>query len=104
MAIPLTPTKARMSFWEEVKLGVMAIGQVSLWLAMIIAGFQVLVYWGYTFISKGVFDSATVQYSIIVAVGAYFCLILDKNKIYEAMKINKELPFINTSTKTSAKK
>ena len=96
---PLPPTKAKLSGWEEVKIGIMALAQIVLWFSMFIAGAQVLVFWIYTFFSKGIFDSTTVQYSIIVAVGAYFCLILDKNKIYEALGIKKELPYLTINAK-----
>lgn len=100
---PLTPTKAEISWFDGSKLVIMALAQVILWVSMIAASVHVLLFWSYILLAKGAFDSTTVQYSVLVAVGAYFCLIVDKDKIYKALNIKTGLPFLENQTKSRVK-
>ncbi len=98
---PQPPIPPKLSTCDQIKLGLMAVAQPILWGAMILAGFHILISWVYIALSKGFFDPTTIQYSVLVAVGAYFCLILDKDKVDQAMKIKRDLPFIKgRDTKT----
>lgn len=100
---PLHTSKAEISAEDERNLLLMLILQKFLWAVMIIASVQVLVFWIYTLIARGVFDPTTLQYSVLVAVGAYFCLIVDNEKIVIALKIalriKTDLPYFKKNTK-----
>lgn len=67
---------------------------IVLWIALIFTGANVLAYYIYSVRTNGLFYSETLKYAVMVAVGAYFCLILDKQKIYDALGVRKDLPFI----------
>lgn len=83
---PLHPPKAKISWQDSFKLGIMALIELILWVVMVIASIHVLFFWAYTLSKSGLSDSTTIQYSVLVAVGAYFCLIVDKDKILNALK------------------
>lgn len=96
---PLKPIPPKLSLIDHCKIGFMAIAKPVLWAAMILAGFQILISWAVTVFLKGSVDPIAVQYSILVAVGSYFCLVMDNEKIKEAMAI-KKVPFIENTKKT----
>lgn len=75
-------------------LSVMGWISIILWIVLIFTGINVLAYYIYSFFTKGSFDQETLKYAIMLCVGSYFCLILDKNKIYDALNIKKDLPRI----------
>ncbi len=95
---PLRPVLPKLSLIDEGKLAFMAIAKPVLWGAMILSGFQILVSWAVTVFLRWPVDSTAVQYSILVAVGSYFCLIMDNEKIREAMNI-KNVPYLENRYK-----
>jgi len=92
---PLPPTKVKLSLFDKIKLSIMSIISVVLWVVMIGAAINVLLYYLFLINTKGFFSPETITYAVVIAVGSYFCLILDKNKIYEALNIKSNLPYIN---------
>jgi len=91
---PLPPVKVKFNLWNTLKLGFLSLLSPALWLILILAGLNVGGYYLWSGYTKGIFDPETLKYAVMVAVGAYFCLILDKNKIYEALNVRRDLPFI----------
>ena len=92
---PLPTKKTEISFWNGVKIAVMTIASPILWGSMILAGLHIFVFWIHVVFDKGLFDPTTIQYSVLVAVGAYFCLIVDKDKIVEALNIRRDVKVIS---------
>ncbi len=72
----------------------MGLVSLVLWIALIFTGANVLAYYIYGVLTKGLFDPETLKYAVMIAVGSYFCLILDKQKIHDALGVKKNLPFI----------
>ena len=93
----LSPVKVKLSWLSRIKLSFMALLLLVLWIALFIAGIEIFAYYVYNIISKGFFDPETLKYGVMVAVGSYFCLIIDKNKIYESLNVKRDLPFITTN-------
>ena len=93
----LSPVKVKLSWRSRIKLAFMALLLLVLWIALFIAGIEIFAYYVYNIISKGFFDPETLKYGVMVAVGSYFCLIIDKNKIYESLNVKRDLPFITTN-------
>ena len=75
-----------------------------LWITLIITGLSLLAYYIYCVATKGFFSEDSMKYAVILVVGAYFCLILDKNKIYEALNVKRDLPFITIEQVKEKKK
>lgn len=90
----LPPTKVKINWWNYCKLIFLALMEYVFWIALIFTGANVLAYYIYSIVTKGVFDSETLKYAVMVAVGSYFCLILDKNKICDALNVKRDLSFI----------
>lgn len=84
----------KLNWWNSCMLCFMGLVSIVLWIALIFTGVNVLAYYIYCLVTKGFFDSETLKYAVMVAVGSYFCLILDKNKIYDALNVKKDLSFI----------
>jgi hypothetical protein len=57
------------------------------------------IYYINTIIQKGFFDPEALKYAVMISVGSYLCLIIDKNKIYDALKIKTDLKFITIDEK-----
>ncbi len=100
---PLLPLKVNIDVWNQLKLSAMILVTPVLWVILIVAGINLLAYYVHSVITNGFFDTETLKYAVIVAVGAYSCLILDKNKIYEALNVKRDLLFI-TSEQIEEKK
>lgn len=91
---PLPPLKTKINWWNSTKRGFLGIILILLWIILFVSAINILAYFIFSWATKGFFNPETLRYSIYLVVGAYFCLILDKSKIYEAMGIKKDLPFI----------
>lgn len=91
---PLHAVKVKINIGNSIKLWFMVIVSFILWVTLLVTGVSLLSYYIYCIITKGIFNPETLKYALILIVGAYFCLILDKNKIYDALNIKKNLPFI----------
>jgi len=91
---PLSPVRVKINFWNQAKLWFMVIISFILWVTLIVTGLNLLVYYTYSIITKGFFEPEVLKYAVLLVVGAYFCLILDKNKIYDALNVKRDLPFI----------
>lgn len=91
---PLPPIKVKINWWNQTKLWFLVIGSFMLWIILLISGLNILVYYVFSANTKGFFDQETLKYAVFLVIGAYFCLILDKNKISEALNVKKDLPFI----------
>ena len=91
---PLPPVKIKINLWNKVKLLLMIFVSFILWIALVVTGLNLFAYYIFNVKTKGFFDQESLKYAVIIIVGAYFCLILDKNKIYEALNIKRDLPFI----------
>lgn len=89
----LPPKKDKSSWWYRTKVGGLIILDKILWLILLIVSMDILGYYVYCLITKGIFDEETLKYAIFLVIGIYFILILDKKKIYEALGI-KNLPQI----------
>ncbi|MBI2647412.1 hypothetical protein HYW99_02955 [Candidatus Woesearchaeota archaeon] len=84
---PLPPVRVKINLWNKIKvLSLIGINFI-LWIILLVTGINLLTYYGYNILKNGFFDPETLKYSIILIVGAYFCLILDKNKIYDSLNI-----------------
>ena len=90
----LSPVKVEINFLNYIKLLSMALLSIILWVALIITGLNIFAYYVYNILTKGFFDPETLKYGVMVAIGSYFCLIIDKNKIYESLNVKRDLPFI----------
>ena len=90
----LSPVKFEINLLNHVKLVSMALLSILLWIALIVAGLNIIVYYVYNILTKGMFDPETLKYGVMVAIGSYFCLIIDRNKIYESLNVKRDLPFI----------
>ena len=99
---PLVPLKVKINFWNSTKLWFLGLVSVVLWITIIVAGANLLWYYVYTLYTKGFFDQESLKYAVLLAVGTYFCLILDKKKIEEALNIKKDLPFITIEQVTGS--
>ena len=75
-----------------------------LWIALIVTGLNLIAYYIFNVKTKGFFDQESLKYAVIIIVGTYFSLILDKNKIYEALNIKRDLPFITIEQIKKSKK
>ena len=91
---PLPPVKSKRNWQNSLKLFIMWIISKVLWLALIVAGLNIFSYYILTILQKGFFDSEALKYAVMISVGSYFCLIIDKNKIDDALKIKRDLTFI----------
>lgn len=100
----LPPVKVKFNTWNYVKLIVMAIISFVLWFLLFFTGINILAYYIHCILTNGFFDPETLKYAVMIAVGAYFCLVLDKNKIYEALNVKRDLPFITIEQLTDRNK
>ena len=91
---PLFPAKVRINIWNQLKLVFMIFISIILWLTLIVTGINLLAYYVRSVILNGFFDPESLKYAVILVIGSYFSLILDKNKIHEALDIKRNLPFI----------
>lgn len=91
---PLPPVKIKINLWNKVKLLLMVFISFMLWIALVVTGLNLFAYYVFNVKTKGFFDQESLKYAVVIIVGAYFCLILDKNKIYDALNIKRDLPFI----------
>ena len=91
---PLPPVRFRINLWNQLKLFLLMGISAILWIILIFTGINLLAYYTYSIFTNGFFDPETLKYSVILIVGAYFCLVLDRKKIYEALNIKLNLPFI----------
>jgi len=90
----LSPVKFEINLLNYVKLITFGLLSIVLSIALIFTGLNIFAYYVYNIITKGIFDPETLKYGIMVAVGSYFYLIIDKNKIYESLNVKRDLPFI----------
>ena len=100
---PRTPIKVKLNWWNFIKLGFMLMLSTILWFVLLFACINILTYYISSLINDGFLDSETLKYAVMLVIGSYFCLILDKNKIFESLNIRKDLPFI-TIEQTEEKK
>lgn len=90
----LPPVKVQINWWNEMKLIFLSVVSLILWIVLFITGISLLSYYSYVVWTNGFFDPEALKYAILLVIGAYFCQILDKNKILEALNIKRDLPFI----------
>ena len=90
----LSPVKFKINWWNSLKLFLMVIISNLLWLTLIVTGLNIFLYYINTILQKGFFDPEALKYAVMISVGSYLCLIIDKNKIYDALKIKTDLKFI----------
>ncbi|MBS3147437.1 hypothetical protein J4219_00970 [Candidatus Woesearchaeota archaeon] len=90
----LRPVIVNINLGNTIKLWFLAIVSVMLWISLLFASVNVLAYYIYSIKVNGIFNDETLKYAIYIVIGAYFCMILDKKKIEEALGIIKGLPFI----------
>ena len=90
----LPPVAVKINWWNSCKLIFMTVLSYVLWIMLLVAGANVLAHYLYSIFTNGFFDSETLKYAVMVAVGSYFCLILDKNKICDALNVKRGVPFI----------
>ena len=95
----LSPVKVEINFLNYIKLLFMALLSIILWVALIVTGLNIFAYYVYNIFTKGFFDPETLKYGVMVAIGSYFCLIIDRNKIYESLNVKKDLPFLTIKPK-----
>ena len=69
-----------------------------LWFALIVSGLNIITYYIYAIRKYGFFNSETLNYAVMIAIGSYLCLIIDKDKIKKLFKI-KDMPFIQNIKK-----
>jgi len=91
---PLPPVKVKINFGNSFKLYLMIFVSIILWVLLFVTGINLLSHYIITIFREGFYHPETLKYSLVLIVGAYFFLILDKNKIYEALNIKRDLPFI----------
>ena len=72
---------------------------ISLWIALIVSGLNIVAYYLYAICEYGFFNSETLDYAVMIVIGSYLCLIIDKDKIDKLFRIKKDLPFIQNSEK-----
>lgn len=99
---PLPPIKKAFRTWDKIKLYFLSILNILLWIVIFVTGINLLSYYIHSLVYKGFFDPETLKYSLILIIGAYFFLIIDKDKIYSALNIRRDLNFI-PKTKVSQK-
>ena len=61
----------------------------ALWIILVITGLNIAAFYFYSLYGQGPFGEETLKYSVILIVGSYACLVLDRNKIYEALKVKR---------------
>jgi hypothetical protein len=91
---PLPPVKFKINWFNSLKLFFMVVISIVLWLTLFVTGLNILFYYIYTIFQNGFFDPEALKYAVLISVGSYLCLIIDKNKIYDALKIKRDLKFI----------
>ncbi len=91
---PSPPVKVEINWQNSLKLIAMWLLSIVLWLSLIVTGLNIFAYYIHTVLKDGFFNPESLKYAVLVAVGSYFCLIIDKNKIYEALKVKRDLKFI----------
>ena len=91
---PLPPVKIKINLWNKVKLLLMVLISFILWIALVVTGLNLIAYYIFNVKTNGFFDQESLKYAVIIIIGTYFSLILDKNKIYEALNIKRDLPYI----------
>ena len=95
----LSPVKVKINLLDYIKLIFMALLSIVLWIALFVTGLNIFAYYVYNILTNGIFDPESLKYGVMVAIGSYFCLIIDRNKIYESLNVKKDLPFIPTKQK-----
>lgn len=91
---PLPPVKVTVNWVNHIKRIIIGVIFIILGLLLFAAAINILVYTINNIIHKGFFDPESIKFSIYIVIGSYFCLILDKEKIYQALGIKRDLPFI----------
>ena len=74
---------------ETVLFWMYALLCVSLWIALIVSGLNIVAYYIYAIREYGFFNPETLDYAIMIVVGSYLCLIIDKDKISKLFKIKR---------------
>lgn len=91
----LSPVKV--SSLTRASLIILTITLKLIWVPLIFGALHVLVYYVYSVCTNGFLNPESLKYGAMVAVGAYFCVIIDKHKIEDILnvkKVDKKLPFI----------
>ena len=95
----LSPVKVKINLLNYIKLFFMALLSIVLWIALFVTGLNIFAYYVYSVFTNGFFDPESLKYGLMVAIGSYFCLIIDRNKIYESLNVKKDLPFLTIKPK-----
>ena len=95
----LKPIEVKINWWNKLKLCFMLLVSTILWLVLFVAGMNLLIRYIILIFSNGFFAEETLKYALLIVIGAYFCLVLDKNKIYDALDIKRDLPFITLKSR-----
>lgn len=88
----LEPIKKEKSLWRQLVVLLMRVISFLLWGLLIFTSIHILRYYIHCIKVKNHFDDETMKYTIMILVGAYLFLIVDKNKIAEILGLKKDLP------------
>lgn len=89
---PLSPIEIDRG--KRLRLAILNRVLIIIWIILIGAAIHVFSYYIYSLITYGVFEAESLKYGAMVAVGAYFCVIIDKHKIDDVLNVKKDLPYI----------
>ncbi|NPE27650.1 hypothetical protein HNV12_06635 [Methanococcoides sp. SA1] len=89
---PLSPIK--IDRVKRLRLAILKRVLTIIWIILIGATLHVFSYYIYSLIAYGIFEAESLKYGVMVAVGAYFCVVIDKHKIDEVLNVKKDLPYI----------
>lgn len=93
----LPPVEVKLSWWNRIKLFFMVVLSYILLAALFFTVIHIFTYYVYNIFYNGFFDPETLKYGVMIAVGSYICLIIDKDRIYESLNVKRDLPFITTN-------
>ena len=89
-----SPIKIKFNWGILLKTIILFIISILLWLLLIVSSLIIAIYYFILIFKKGFLDPETIKFSIYIVIGTYFFLILDKEKVYEAFGIKRDIPYI----------
>jgi len=86
----LSPVEVEINWKILLKTLLFFLLSLLLWAILLISAVNILIYYIKSIFTKGFLDSDTLKFAVYLAIGTYFCLILDKKKVYEVKKVGEQ--------------
>ena len=82
---PAIPTLSKERSLREILMGILTF---ILWIILILTSIHIFACYIYCIIKSCLFDSETMKYAVMLVIGSYLLLVVDKNKILDALGLN----------------